>query len=486
MNAPELLTASETAEMLVTHIKTVYNLKRSHSVPFLKIPGVGLRFDKKELISWLDSLRNPYLKESATNSCSVSSSFSKKLDIPLCKYDIKYLKGDSAVSKIKRRWNYGKKGVYVRKFKKGETWCFWYYESKGRIKKVSLRNASCREDAIAAMDAKVREVFECQYGIGKKKILFKDFAAVYLEKYARPKKRSWKTDEKFLKSQLIPFFGTLDIAQITPEHVQDFCLKRRSEGVTLSTINKHIQVLRKMFNLALEFDYEMGKNPVRSFHFSSEVEFRRKRILTVSEEAALIAAAATHLKSIIRLSLLTGMRLKEILNLKIEDVDLDKEQITILAENNKTKKTDVIPLTSSAKSLLGQMIAVNEGKTEYVATYEDFRSGVIRPIRSIQHAFSAACRRAKISNLQFRDMRRTFASRLHESGMDPLMIQRLLRHSCFKISEQVYIQSNMKSLKAALRSFEEKQPLAVDLERKWNSETAKDGQTPLNPFLCAN
>lgn len=472
----KLLSVGEASDILGVHKKTIYKFTGSNSIPFYRIPGIGLRFESSEIESWLRVFKSPY---SDFSQYAIRKP-KKSLDIPLCEYDKLNLKGDSAVSNIKRRWNYGKKGVYVRKFKKGETWYFWYYEGKGKIKKVSVRGACCREDAVVAMDAKVREIFERQYGTAKKKILFKDFAPIYLEKYAKVRKRSWRTDAQFLKSQLIPFFGNFDIAEITPEHVQDFALKRRSDGVMLSSVNKYLQILRKMFNLADDFGYELTKNPVRPFHFSSEVEFRRKRVLSVTEEKALLAAAAHHLKLIIRLSLLVGLRLKEILNLKVDDVDLDKEQIIIRAENNKTKKEDVIPLMSSAKALLSEMIAVNAGKTEYIAVYGS------RPIKSIEKGFQAACKRAELLNLQFRDMRRTFASRLHESGIDPLIIQRLLRHSSFKISQEVYIQSSMESLKAALQRFEEKQPSAFDLERKRPAETKKDGQTPLNPFLCAN
>ena len=76
------------------------------------------------------------------------------------------------------------------------------------------------------MKAKVSEVFYKQRGIRKKSILFRDFAVVYLEKFAQEKKRSWKTDEKFLNAQLIPFFGKMRISEITSEDVSDFVIKR--------------------------------------------------------------------------------------------------------------------------------------------------------------------------------------------------------------------------------------------------------------------
>jgi len=75
-------------------------------------------------------------------------------------------------------------------------------------------------------------------------------------------------------------------------------------------------------------------------------------------------------------------------------------------------------------------------------------------MNDIQSSFSSACRRAKIKGLQFRDLRRTFSSRLHEQGVDALIIKRLLRNKTFKISEEVYIQSSMKQLKEAVEKMD--------------------------------
>lgn len=102
------------------------------------------------------------------------------------------------------------------------------------------------------------------------------------------------------------------------------------------------------------------------------------------------------------------------------------------------------------------LIEENGGRSPFVFNYSDFRTGEYRPIRSIQHAFQAACRRASIEELQFRDLRRTCATRLHEAGVDPLVIQRVLRHSSFKISEEVYIQSSLTLLRKALKEADSK------------------------------
>jgi integrase len=201
--------------------------------------------------------------------------------------------------------------------------------------------------------------------------------------------------------------------------------------------------------------------------------------------------AASHLKPIIQCAISQLMRSQEILQLMVADVDLEYCTITIRPENNKTGKLDIIPLRVEMKVILMNLIEENGGKTPFVFNYNDPRyGGKYRPVKSIQHAFQAARRRAGIEGLQFRDLRRTGATRLHEAGVDPLIVQRLLRHSSFKISEEVYIQSNLKMMKEALNKVDEKASKEIEkpsvLAHHWHTKKAEKEKTPTIPLFSMN
>ncbi len=186
-----------------------------------------------------------------------------------------------------------------------------------------------------------------------------------------------------------------------------------------STINKQLQVLSRMFTVAKRFRYETGSNPVdRKLHFTDETRYRRTRILDYEEEERLIQKAAAHIQPIIQCALLQGLRLKEILGLRISDVDFQAGTITIRPENNKTGKLDIIPLRDEMKARIEKLIADNGSKSLYVFNYQDPGTGEYRPITTIRRSFKEACRRARIEDLQFRDLRRTCSTRLHEAGVD--------------------------------------------------------------------
>ncbi|MCJ7581742.1 MAG: tyrosine-type recombinase/integrase [Candidatus Aminicenantes bacterium] len=151
------------------------------------------------------------------------------------------------------------------------------------------------------------------------------------------------------------------------------------------------------------------------------------------------------------------MRLKEILRLKISDVDLGSETITIRPENNKTGKLDAIPIRLKMRSIFERLKAENNGRSPFVFNYKDPGTGELRQIRTCQHAFEGARRRAKIKGLEFRDLQRTCATRLHEACVDPLIASRLIRHSSAKISAEVYIQSSMNQMKKAMEEADQEQ-----------------------------
>lgn len=489
----EYFTVAQVAEYLHVDENTIYKKRKFGEIPYIKESGLGYRFPKSEIDKWLKEIT--FKPSTPTEQLPVKK---QKLDISVEEYLQGNLKGgNNALAQKKGRWNLGRKGVYRRRLNKGYSWCYWYYDEHGKRKRVTIPEATCLEDAIIEMEARVKKVFNKKHGIKNQSITFKEFAPIYLEKYSKPIKDSGDTDKKFIEGRLIPHFGDMLLTEMTPEHVSDFIAKFKPkvdylEEVKGSTINKHLQVLSGMYNLAEEFGYEVGKNPVRrKIHFADESEYRRTRVLDYEEESPLMREAATHLKPIIQCAILQLMRSQEILQLMVADVDLEYCTITIRPENNKTGKLDIIPLRAEMKVILMNLIEENEGRTPFVFNYYDPRyGGKYRPVKGIQHAFQAACRRAGIEGLQFRDLRRTGATRLHEAGVDPLIVQRLLRHSSFKISEEVYIQSNLKMMKEALNRADEKASKEIDkpsvLTHHWHTKEADKKETPAIPLFSMN
>jgi integrase len=256
-----------------------------------------------------------------------------------------------------------------------------------------------------------------------------EFANEYL-KYVRDvvKKRSWSRDVLSLK-YLKAFFGEHKLSDITPKDIDDYKQSRLAD-VAPATVNRELEVLRHLFNLAERWKKFFGKNPVSQaglLQLNNQIE----RILTPEEEERLLACSPPHLRAILICALNTGMRKGEIISLKWSNVDLENNIITLEHINTKSKKARRIPVNSKLrKTLLEQKL--KSGSSGYV-----FLSSSGSPYKrqdSLKQAFGGACRRAGagIEGLRFHDLRHTAATRMVESGAKIVAISRILGHADLK------------------------------------------------------
>ena len=477
-----LLTVLGLSSFLNLHPNTIYKWKDEGRIPYCTING-QIRFKKPEIEKWLENKKiTQFNPQEYLPKCTLS------LEI----YDKIYLKGESAVSNKKQRWKYGFGGVYTRKTKSGLVrWCVWYYDEKRhRVQKV-IKNAKSRQDAIRALHLDVSKAFDHEYRNGQRResSKFLEFSDSYLKNYAKPKKKSWKSDMMYLNAQLIPFFGEMLLSEITPLHVNKFMVKRQQDGVRNSTINRELTVLKKMLGLAIEWNFDIESNPVKKGNYFPEEEYKRERVLSPEEEKKLFKAAAPHLKAIISCALSTGMRFSEILGLKWTEVDLEKKQITVSAKSSKSGKQRVIPINSLLFSLFERQMELNAGKCDFVFLYEDPKTGKLRPITTVRRAFTMACKRAGIKNLTFHDLRHTFGSRLIERGADPVSVKDLLGHANLKTTE-IYLHSSIGRMREAVSLLEEDQGKNAknleDLLRICNMGKTEKGEKRTNVFFSVN
>jgi site-specific recombinase XerD len=122
-----------------------------------------------------------------------------------------------------------------------------------------------------------------------------------------------------------------------------------------------------------------------------------------------------------------GLRVSEIVNLKIADIDSSRLQV--LVERSKGKKDRYVNLP---ESILLQL-------REYYKTYKpkkflfEGQLGEQYSIRSVQKVFKDAMRRANINKpVGIHSLRHSFATHLLEAGTDMSFIQKLLGHNDIK------------------------------------------------------
>jgi len=411
-----LFTVDELSKYLHLHQNTIYEKVRKNEIPFIKQNGVGLRFRKSVIDKWLE-------EGSYYPAQDVEIQSQIKLD-SLVGYDKRSLRSQRVSDKM-TRWRYGHGIVYRIKNQGGsESWGIEYRDENGKRKQTIVPNAQSRRDAVIALNYKVQEVFNLLHGVKSetKEIKFNEFAELYLKYYAMVAKESGKTDESRLKRINEYFKSINDLREITPLLIQKFRAQRLKEGVSKVTTNREIQLLKKMFNIAIEENY-LEENPTKRIKLYSELDTVRDRVLEEEEEQPrLFNELAEHAKPHILAALHTGMRKGEIFNLKWQNVDFGKRQIKV--DETKSKKVRFIPINSVLFDVLVKLKAIT-GKEQRVF-----------PFKSVRTAFEKACKRAGIEDLTFHDLRRTFGTRLLEAGVDIVTISRLYGHSSVLITQR--------------------------------------------------
>ena len=136
-----------------------------------------------------------------------------------------------------------------------------------------------------------------------------------------------------------------DLASIKPVEIERWAAKL-SETRAASTVNHHLNDLSNMFKTALR-DEIVTRNPVSVIE-KPEADERDAKWLEVSEAALLLEAARRHhghhtanpyIYEIIATLLLTGARLREVLGLEVDDLDLTEKMVLIRPNDWRLLKT---------------------------------------------------------------------------------------------------------------------------------------------------
>lgn len=269
---------------------------------------------------------------------------------------------------------------------------------------------------------------------------FRELMDRYLKERSALKAPKSDTRDRSALKHLLPVFGDLVLAEITPKRLAGYKAQRRIEGAAPATINKELQLARHAFNLAVREWEWCRENPMHRVSMEP-VRNEVDRWLSAAEEDRLMGASSPWLREIIVFGLNTRMRQGEILNLLWQDVDFSRGILLVMKSKNGTRRT--IPLNAKVYELLASKQAATKSSRGPVFTTP---RGNALQVRFLVREFCEARDRAGIPDFRFHDMRHTFATRLVQRGVDLYKVQRLLGHKT-SLMTQRYAHHSPESLR---------------------------------------
>jgi integrase len=258
---------------------------------------------------------------------------------------------------------------------------------------------------------------------------FERVARLYVERYARLRKRSWREDERILEHDVLPRWRGRPARSITALDVRRLLDAIVDRGAPIQA-NRTLAVVRRVFNWAAAPDRALvpqAHNPCRGLERPAP-ERQRERVLSESELRAIWQALdAEPLRNAVlfKLYLLTAQRGGELRTMAWADVDLRLGWWTIPASRSKNGRSHRVPLSPPAVALLRKLEAARVATWVFPTprgSVSGYRERIYKVVDRLRRATG-------ITDFTPHDLRRTAASYMTSMGIRRLTVAKLLNHT---------------------------------------------------------
>jgi integrase len=275
-----------------------------------------------------------------------------------------------------------------------------------------------------------------------------EFARRWLEEVVGRRNRpgTVKIRKLLVKNHINPHVGGRRIAELTRKDIED--LHHAVSAKFPVSANRAVSTLSAILSTAVRWGM-LERNPALGVHRNAEEG--RERYLTPEEIKALSAALdespAQDSADVVRLLLLTGARVGEVLAMRWEQLDLKAGVWTKPAATTKQNKTHRVPLSAPAVAVLERRQKAAE-KTRRAnpstlnrAAQKDNPwvfpgDGKEGHMTSVRVFWVSMCKKAKIKGARIHDLRHTFASLLVSAGESLPIVGALLGHTQAKTTSR--------------------------------------------------
>jgi integrase/recombinase XerD len=265
------------------------------------------------------------------------------------------------------------------------------------------------------------------------------------------------------RRDLRDYFGFLktknieNISKATKNEITDFLFFRKDKGISSTSLARQLAALKSFYRF-LNRERLLTTDPTVLLD-SPKLWSRIPEALTVAEVDALLMAVEVRDKQGIRdraifeLMYATGMRVSELVNLKLEDINFDAGFVRCWGKGNKER---IIPL--GKKAILAIQKYLQESRKLFAKRSSPTniflnRSGQSLSRISVWKLIKHYAKRAHIKKeIKPHLLRHSFATHLLEGGADLRAVQEMLGHANISTT-QIYTHINKDRLKSIHKMF---------------------------------
>ena len=258
-------------------------------------------------------------------------------------------------------------------------------------------------------------------------------------------------------NDLIKYYNfNKNLDSITKKDIKNYIVHLKKQGLTDKSISRNISSIRTFYKFLVVEKY-ITNNPILDIK-SPKIKKSLPNTLSIDEVDKLLNIdLKDHFsyrnKAILELMYATGIRASEVINLKLNDIDLEMSLLRTMGKGNKER---IIPIGEYALEYISLYIndhrsyLLKKDNNDYLFLNNHgkklTRQGLFKIIKKV--AISKDIK----TNFSPHTLRHSFASHLLQNGADLISISKLLGHSDVSTT-QIYTHISNEQLKKNYHDF---------------------------------
>ena len=242
-----------------------------------------------------------------------------------------------------------------------------------------------------------------------------------------------------------------DVELVLKPCITGFISELKNQELKTASINSHLKAVKAFFNYLFKTGI-IHKNPASNIPIIKErIEIKfipaEAEIDNIMKKLDLSKFSDITTYTILQLCRYTGMRIGEVSQLKIDDIDFKKRELIVTA--NKTWDFRTLPLHETLERTLKAYISIR-GETEHPFLFVS-EDGKQLHVNSINRKVRFASERAGLKrNINVHAIRRFFGNKLYREGVDLLTISKMMGHHSLEITVKNYVREDSSKWKDAI------------------------------------
>jgi len=321
-----------------------------------------------------------------------------------------------------------------------------------------------RKDVARKMTKLKQKLFEGSY-IKQSEIKLGDWLTRWNEgRKSQLAYNTYRAYKVWIEKHIKPKLGEVKLRELKARQIQDLLNKKLdgesgkdNKGLSVNSVKHIYATIHTALNQAVK-EQLINRNVADSVKPPKKQEEKKLQTWTKEEVKKFLAQAKDHKYYIIYfLAVNTGMRRGELLGLKWEDIDFNKNKIKVKRQVQRTDKGlifkkpkskagyRIIPITKNImKELKRQKIRQSEKKLGLGENFNALNlvcSNIVgNPVEptKIYKYYKEISREAGLPEIRFHDLRHTFASLFLETGGNIKTLQQILGHSSISVTMDTY------------------------------------------------